>query len=161
MGKSRHQFEDPGSKQTLSDGLAEYFASNPDLKRDSQLIAEVANQFFKGHDTVHVVYGCGTSMPDEAIVKIVSLFGTTEGFAVLRGYVHHETLDIYRNLPFVSILAAIFLSPFLLIRALLICLRQTKRWPWLEHQKYMNAPLCRIREEFGIKIAHAKQNRAA
>jgi hypothetical protein len=161
MARAKHQFEDPGSKQTLADGLEEYFASNPGLKRDSQLMSEAAKQFFKGHDTVHVVYGCGTSMPDEAIVKIVSLFGTTEGFAVLRGYVHHETFDIYRKLPLPGTMAAILLSPFLLMRSIIRCMRQPKRWPWLEHQEYMNAPLYRIREEFQILVAHAKQNGAA
>jgi hypothetical protein len=38
-------------------------------------------------------------MPDEAVVKLSSLFGTTGGKQVLRSYTNYETLDIYTKLP--------------------------------------------------------------
>jgi hypothetical protein len=104
MFRVRHQFETAQSNQTLAEGLAEYFAANPTLKRESDLLSPEAKQFFLSHDIVHVLYGCGTSMPDEAIVKLSSLFGTTGGVAVLRGYTNHETLDIYTKLPLESVM---------------------------------------------------------
>ena len=161
MANTKHQFEEAASTQSLAEGLEEYFKANPGVKRDSQLLSEDAKKFFTGHDTVHVVYGCGISMPDEAIVKIASLFGTTEGLAVLRGYVHHEVIDIYRNLPLASTVAALFLSPYLVTRTIVRCLRQAKRWPWLQHEKYLHVPLFVIRQEFGIKVAHARRTGAA
>ena len=104
VASSCHQFESAQSSQTLAEGLAEYFAANPLLKRESTLHSPQARQFFLAHDTVHVLYGCGTTMSDEAVVKLASLFGTTGGFQVLRGYVNHETLDIYTKLPLGSTL---------------------------------------------------------
>lgn len=87
MAVVKHAFESPHTTQTLSEGLAEYFAANPMLKREADLLSPQARQFFRSHDAVHVVYGCGTSMSDEAIVKLASIFGTRGGLDVLRGYI--------------------------------------------------------------------------
>ncbi len=155
MANIRHCFEFQDSTQTLEQGLTEYFHSNPFLKRDDDLLSLEAKQFFRAHDVVHVLYGCGTTMPDEAVVKLSSLLGTTGGLAVLRGYANHETLDIYTKLPFGSTVLALLASPYLILRTLWRCSRQTRRWPWVEHQAYLHTPLNEIRSEFGIKVAHA------
>jgi hypothetical protein len=153
--KARHRFESPHSRQTLAQGLAEYFEANPFLKRDGDLLSCEARQFFRSHDTVHVLYGCGTTMPDEAVVKLSSLLGTTGGLAVLRGYTNYETLDIYTKLPLGSTAMALLLSPYLILRTLWRCARQTQRWPWAEHQQFLDTPLDELRSKFGIKVAHA------
>ena len=155
---SRHQFESAHSTQTLAQGLAEYFAANPSLKRQDTLLSPEAKQFFRSHDIVHVLYGCGTTMPDEAIVKLSSLFGTTGGKQVLRGYTNHETLDIYTKLPLASTALALAMSPYLIIRTLWRCTRQTRRWPWVENQQYMDTPLVELRVMFGVKVAHARSD---
>ena len=153
---SRHQFELALSTQSLAQGLTEYFAANSFLKRQETLLSPEARQFFCSHDIVHVLYGCGTSMPDEAIVKLSSLFGTTGGFQVLRGYANYETLDIYTKLSPRSTLLALVLSPYLIVRTLWRCALQTQRWPWVENQQYMNEPLVDLRSKFRIKVAHAR-----
>jgi ubiquinone biosynthesis protein Coq4 len=147
-----HRFESPDTRQTLAEGLAEYFAFNPMLKRDSDLLSTEARQFFRSHDAVHVVYGCGTTMSDEAIVKLVSIFGTTGGLKVLRGYLHHETLDIYRKLPVSETLVALVASPFLMVRTIWRCVSQSKRWPWAQFDQYLDVPLREVRAQFRIKV---------
>jgi hypothetical protein len=154
MPANRHQFQRQDSAQTLQEGLAEYFAAHPGLKRDEDLLAPEARDFFRSHDVVHVVYGCDTSMPDEAVVKIASLVGTTGGWRVLHGYTHHETLAIYTKLPIRSTLAALTAAPVLVGRTLWSCKQQGRRWPWSEYQPYMERPLAETRREFGIKVAH-------
>jgi hypothetical protein len=151
---SSHRFESPVSTQTLAEGLAEYFQAHPELKRDEHLVSTEARQFFRSHDIVHVLYGCGTSMPDEAIVKLASLFGTTGGLQALRGYTHHETLDIYRRLPVSSTLVALLMSPYLIARTIWRCSRQHRRWPWADNEQYMTLPLFELRSKFGIRVAH-------
>lgn len=89
-----------------------------------------AGEFFRCHDAVHVLYGRGTSMPDQAIVKLASLFGTTGGLSVLRGYRLLESLDIYRKLPPGSTLIALLVAPRLVLRTIWRCLRQRDAWPW-------------------------------
>lgn len=151
------RFESPLSTQTLAQVLAEYFAANPSLKRHESLLSPEARQFFRSHDIVHVLYGCGTTMPDEAVVKLSSLFGTTGGTRILRGYTHHETLDIYTRLPVGGTLLALLMSPYLIVRTLWRCARQTQRWPWVENQQYLETPLIELRSTFGIKVAHARR----
>jgi hypothetical protein len=158
MATSRHNFESALSTQTLAQGLAEYFASNPSLKRQDSLLSPEARQFFQSHDMVHVLYGCGTTMPDEAIVKLSSLFGTTGGIQVLRGYANHETLEIYTKLPLGSTLLALFAAPYLIVRSLWRCAKQSQRWPWVENQQYMDAPLVELRAKFRIRVAHARSD---
>ena len=153
MQVERHTFEHPNSGQTLAEGLSEYVTANPGLTRGSHLSAE-ASAFFRCHDTVHIVYGCNTSMPDEAIVKLASIFGTTAGFGVLRGYRLHESLDIYRKLPLVDTLRAMLLAVVLVPRTILRCSRQRRRWPWRGFEEYSGVPLAQLRKEFGITVAH-------
>ena len=148
-----HQFQTQGSLQTLAEGLTEYYDANPELKRGSLLPLE-AQAFFHCHDVVHVLYGCGTSMPDEAIVKLASILGTTGGLGILRGYRLHESFDIYRELPPGDTLLALVLSPYLILRTAWRCRRQSSPWPWHEHQQYMNVSLRELRTTFGIRVAH-------
>ena len=148
------RFESAESKQTLAEGLAEYFAANPSLKREHQLTTDEARQFFRSHDIVHVLYGCGTSMTDEAIVKLASLFGTTGGIQVLRGYAHHETLDIYRHLPVAGTVRAILTAPYLIARTIWRCRRQHQRWPWSDNEPLMNKSLEELRSRYSIRVAH-------
>ncbi len=154
MSASHHKFESALSTQTLAQGLEEYFAANPSLKRQDSLLSPEAKQFFRSHDIVHVLYGCGTTMPDEAVVKLSSLFGTTGGTGILRGYTNYESLDIYTKLPLADTALALLVSPYLIIRTLWRCARQARRWPWVENQQYMDAPLADLRSKFRIKVAH-------
>lgn len=160
MPTQSHRFESPTSTQTLAEGLAEYFATHPGLKRGEDLSPE-AREFFQAHDAVHVVYGCGTSMSDEAVVKLVSLFGTTAGLRILRGYRLHESLDIYRQLPLFGTLAALFLAPCLITRTWRRCQRQRMPWPWSGHESYLAVPLREIRDRLGITVSHAGDERPA
>lgn len=148
-----HRFQSQASLQTLAEGLAEYHGAHPELKRGSTLSPE-ARRFFHCHDVVHVLYGCGTSMPDEAIVKLASILGTTGGLSILRGYRLHESVDIYRHLPPGDTLVAVLLSPYLIVRTAWRCKRQSALWPWQDHQQYMGGPLVELRKAFGIRVAH-------
>jgi hypothetical protein len=159
MPNQRSQFQSSASIQTLTEALAEYYAASPELARGDALSPD-ARDFFRSHDVVHVVYGCGTSMPDEAVVKLASLFGTTGGFSVLRGYRLHESVDIYRRLPLGGTLIALLASPFIVVRTLVRCSRQHAKWPWSSHEQHMQTPLRELRAQFGIEVAH-KSTRSA
>lgn len=143
------------TRLTLRAGLSEYFAVHAGLVREESLSSDEARRFFRSHDAVHVVWGCGTSMMDEAVVKLASLWGTTGGVRVLRGYMLYESLDIYRKLPLRGTLLAIAAAPWLIARTLLGCIRQADRWPWDAYEAYLDVPLAETRARFGIRIAHA------
>ncbi len=138
---------------TLAQGLAEYFEANPGLTRGDSL-PSAAKQFFSCHDVVHVVYGCGTSLPDELVVKIASVVGTTGGFGMLRGYALHASFEIYRQLPLLAILQTLLVAIWLVPRTVWCCLHQRRRWPWDGSSGWLQTPLCDLRRAFGIRVAH-------
>ena len=154
-----HAFEDPDCLLTLAQGLAEYHRVNPGLAQGRALSPE-AREFFRCHDAVHVVFGCGLSLEAEAVVKIASIFGTTAGLGVLRGYRLHESVAIYRKLRAVDVLRAIVHSVVLVPRTLVRCLRQRRRWPWDRFDAHAGVPLRALREEFGIRVAGLGRDRA-
>lgn len=136
---------------TLADGLAEYYREHPRLKRGDQLATD-AREFFRSHDAVHVLYGCDTSLTQEAVVKLSSIFGTTGGFSVLKGYGLHDSIDIYRNLKLGEVFLTIVESFIIVPRTLLRCSAQKARWPWSEFNNYLDTPLGELRERFRIRV---------
>jgi hypothetical protein len=152
MISSSYLFQDSG--MTLEAGVAEYYRRHPGLKRGPDLSPD-AQAFFRCHDVAHVIYGCGTSLPDEAIVKLSSIFGTTAGLGVLDGYRLHESQDIYRRLEVSEILATVAMSLLLVPRTIYRCRRHLRPWPWSDHARFLADPLGELRNEFGIRVAHA------
>lgn len=148
-----HAFERQSSQQTLAQGIAEYYEANPGLAKVRGLSPE-AQQFFRCHDAAHVVFGCGNTLNDEAIVKIASIFGTTGGFAVLRGYRLHESRQIYTRLRLSEVVLSILQSVFVIPRTIIRCARQRARWPWENFEQYLHVPLNEIRGRFRIRVAH-------
>lgn len=149
-----HAFQQQDCVLTLAEGLAEYHRAQPGME-GGRACSPQAREFFRCHDAVHVVFGCGNTLDDEAVVKIASLVGTTGGLAVLRGYRLHESLAIYRRLRLGAVLRSVAHSVVLVPRTVIRCLRQPRRWPWDGFESYAHVPLVDIRREFGIRVAHA------
>lgn len=144
-------YQSRSARLTLAQGLAEYFAQNPGLKRPADLTAP-AREFFRCHDAVHVIYGCGTSLTDEAIVKIASLFGTDGGRAVMDGYRLYDSMDIYRQLRVGEILKTIAVAPYIVPRTIMRCRAQRKPWPWSAHHHHLETPLDELRRTYAIRV---------
>ncbi len=136
---------------TLEQGLAEYWGARDDLVT-GRGSSEQAREFFRCHDAAHVVFGCGTTLSQEAIVKIWSLFGTTAGLRLLRDYRLPESKEIYRTLRWHEIAGTVVVSLIFVPIVLGRCLRMSKRWPWSEFHSYLSVPLVEIRKEFGICV---------
>lgn len=148
-----HAFQRQDSRQTLAQGVEEYFAVNPGLAT-GRLMSPVAAEFFRCHDVAHVVFGCDVTLEDEAVVKIASILGTTAGLQVLKGYRLQESMQIYRQLRMLDVLRATARSVVIVPRTAVRCFHQRARWPWAEHQQYMHSPLHDLRRDFGIQVAH-------
>jgi len=144
-------YELQDSPQTLAEGIAEYHAANPQLA-DARSLSPEARAFFRCHDVAHVVYGCTTALDDEAVVKLSSLFGTSAGIGVLRGYRLHESVEIYRQLPLRDLLGTLLRSIVIVPRTLVRCLRQRARWPWADFDGHLGSSLREIRDQYGIRV---------
>lgn len=146
-------YRSQSARLSLADGLTEYYREHPFLTRGDHLRAE-AQEFFRCHDAVHVLYGCDTSLSDEAVVKLSSIFGTSAGFGVLKGYSLYESIDIYRKLKLAEVLGTILAAIVIVPRTIWRCLRQRKRWPWSDFHAHLQTPLCDLRAAFGIRVAY-------
>ncbi|MGH6910543.1 MAG: hypothetical protein ACREEG_10175 [Phenylobacterium sp.] len=87
-----------------------------------------------------MVFGCGTSLADEAVVKFSSLFGTSGGLSVLRGYALYDPFDIYRTLSPADVLTTIAAAPILLPRTIARRFRQAKLWPRSDFGPLLDRP---------------------
>ena len=153
-----YAYQEQESQQTLAQALQEYHAVHPGLSQARHMNPKAAF-FFRCHDTVHVVFGCGVELDDEAVVKIASILGTTAGLSVLKGYVLQESLDIYWQLRVVDVLRAIGHAVVIVPRTVIRCLSQRGRWPWSDHEQYLDVSLQAIRQQSGIKVVHQAHRR--
>jgi hypothetical protein len=135
---------------TLEEGLREYYASRKGLV-GGRGVSPAAREFFRCHDAAHVVFGCNTTLPNEAIAKLWSFFGTTAGLSLLRAYRLPESKEVYEQLERHDIVRTAIRSLTIVPRVLWRCGRMRKRWPWAEFDKYLDVPLVEIRHEFGIR----------
>ena len=154
-----YAYQQQDSQQTLSQALQEYHAVHPGLSQARNMSPQGAF-FFRCHDTVHVVFGCGVGLDDEAAVKIASMLGTTAGLGVLRGYVLHESLEIYGQHRVFDVLRAIGHAVVIVLRTIIRCASQRSRWPWSDHDRYLDVSLQAIRGQFGITVAHPVPRRS-
>ncbi len=145
------EYQRPTTDLVLADGLREYYASRDGLVGGRGVSPE-AREFFRCHDTAHVVFGCTTDLLEEGIVKIWSFFGTTGGLGLLRAYRLPESQEIYEQLGWGDIASTAIRSATTAPVVLWRCFRMRKRWPWAEFDPYLNVPLSEIRREYGIQL---------
>ena len=144
------EYQRPDTEITLQLGLEEYYASRDDLQHGRGM-SEAATDFFRCHDTVHVVFGCNTELPSEAGVKMWSFFGTDAGLKRLhQGYGLDESKEIYTDLGVWQMVDAGLRSLIIVPVVIFHSFRMKKRWPWSDFDDYLTMPQKNIREEFGI-----------
>jgi hypothetical protein len=144
------EYQRPDATLTLEEGLREYYASRDGLVLERG-ISQAAREFFRCHDAAHVVFGCTTSLVNEAIVKLWSFFGTTAGFSLLRAYRLPESQEVYEQIAWREIPATAVRSFAVTPLVLWRCHRMHRRWPWEDFGAYLSVPLSAIRDEFGIR----------
>ena len=144
-------FQIPDCEMTLEAGLSEYYGSCDDLVAGSG-ISDSARKFFRSHDVAHVVFGCSTTLTNEAMVKIWSFFGTTAGLSLLRDYRSPESKEIYEQIKWSDVPGTALRSMVNVPVVLFRCLGMHKRWPWSDFDQYRNVRLSEIRREYGIRV---------
>ena len=144
-------FQVAESEMTLEEGLRVYYGDRDDLV-GGRGPSEAAKEFFRCHDVAHVVFGCSTTLDNEAMVKLWSFFGTTAGLSLLSDYRSPESQEIYETIPWSAVpgtaIRTLVTAPKIAFR----CMKMSKRWPWDDYNEYMHMSLSKIREEFGITV---------
>jgi hypothetical protein len=142
------------STQTLREGIAEYYRSDPRLLAPRDL-PDHARRSLLAHDAAHVVFGCDTSARGEIALSRWTLLGATDWIPIYaRGLATRETrwlfVEFFKKLRPLSVLLGALDG----CRAVYRSLRMTSRWPSYEYERYLDRPLDTLRRQFGIRVLH-------
>ena len=136
---------------TLREAIEEFNSANSKYF-SSRDVSVAAQDFFRCHDIVHVLFDCNTSIVGEGKVKIWSIFGTTLGFwKHLRGYAEADAFSLFRQYSWPHVLKSLFRLIITMPQAIFRARQMTKPWPWSSYESYLDMPLASIRKEFNIK----------
>lgn len=149
----RHlQYMRPDTTMKLRDGLEEYYGTITGLITADNAPREVA-ELFHFHDVCHVVFGCDTSPRGEALVDTWSIFGTTVTLKTYQKYLSfQETKSIFESMTFMDMLKMLGESTTAVPVAFWRAQHMTQKWPFRDHEQYLDRPLNEIRAEYGIEV---------
>ena len=141
------------SQQTLREALEEYRRVNAAVLDEP---GEEAAAFFQSHDVCHVIFGCDTSIGQEAAVDTWSMMGTD---VPLREYLSYlarpEAVDILRRAGYGRVARESLAALPHIARVMRNARRMHKKWPWTGHEAYLDRTLASLRAEFGIRLVDA------
>lgn len=160
--RSRPNYTNKHSTQTLKQGLEEYYEINPSITDPRELPPEFA-QILLAHDISHVVLGCDTNMYDE--IKLLPLSFWTSDYKI-GDYIHtrkdpkirpaidvmyddlikqHGVLWLYSSI--------LFVLPRLLPEVISIWFKTRgtrKYYPFLNYESLLDRYLLEIRQDFDL-----------
>lgn len=150
--RCRYQAED--SNQTLSEGLAEYYARNLGRVLPPDALPPNSADLFRSHDMCHVIFGLDTTLSDEAMADTRTLCSCDVGW---RRYAKYLTGDpqakaIFRQVGYPTAIWGTVRTLPRLMRAVWEAWRMPKRWPWNPPEAYQTRTLSDLRREFGIRV---------
>lgn len=153
MRTRRFHYQDPASPLTLRQGLQEYFAEHSGLLRPDSADTQTT-EFFHSHDACHVLFGLDTTLPDEGLADLWTIFGTNIGLGRYSNYLRTNAAarQLVRDIGlFQTIVTALRLLPSV-ARVFLRSRKMKKKWPWGEEGHYLDRALVELRNEFNIDV---------
>lgn len=146
------RYLDQDCDQTLRVALDEYFAQIPDLITEENADERVA-ALFRRHDIGHVVFGCDTTLDGEPLADTFCMFGTDVSLKEYSEYAKiPETKQLFVEAGAWPLFVASVRCVPRVIRALWICWRMPRKFPFWDNDKWLDIPLRDIRAEFGIRV---------
>ncbi len=147
-------YQNQDAKQTLAEGLEEYYARNLGRVARPETLAPGSAELFRCHDLCHVIFGLDTTLPDEGMADIRTLLSCDVGW---RRYAEYLTRDpeakaIFNELGFLNALGVTLGVLPRAVLALIEAFRMKKRWPWNPPAEFETRTLAELREEFGIRL---------
>ncbi|HTJ80813.1 MAG TPA: hypothetical protein VL400_03795 [Polyangiaceae bacterium] len=137
---------------TVAEALEQYFRSIPNLL-DVDELGDGARDLFTKHDIAHVVFGCDTSLRQEIMMDVWTVFGTDVGLLAYARYLKTpEAQNLLAEIGYVRAIGAFVRTLPDIARVIVHARRMKKKWPWASHAAYMGRPLRDVRRELGLEI---------
>lgn len=147
-------YQQQESALTLAEGLEEYYAANGGTVIRPRDLPPESAALFRSHDTCHVIFGLDTTLDDEALADMRTLFSCDVGLRRYAGYLTQDkqAKALFKELGYLkSILVTVLALPRI-CRAATEAWRMTKKWPWAPPDSYQGRTLADLRHEFGICV---------
>lgn len=149
---SRREYQRQDSTLTLREGLQEYYSYMPDLLPTETMRPE-AQRLFIPHDVAHVVFGCDTSIEQEALVDFWTMFGSDVGVRAYLDYLRvPEASQIIKDAGVLTTARATLRALPDIFRVIARSRRMHKKWSWDQHEGELDRPLSAIRTDLGLRI---------
>ena len=150
--RCRYQAQD--SRQTLAEGLAEYYACNAGRVLPPKALPAQSAELFRRHDICHVIFGLDTTLADEAMADTRTLLSCDVGWRRYAAYLASdpEAKAIFKEVGYLTVLWGTLRSVPRLLRAVAEAWRAPKRWPWDVPEAFQSRTLSDLRREFGIRV---------
>ncbi|MEM6990892.1 MAG: hypothetical protein AAF721_10355, partial [Myxococcota bacterium] len=143
-------------EMTVQEGLDEYFAANPGLTRFDPDSDDPAAELFLPHDVCHVLFGCGTSIAEEAMADTWTIFGSDVGLTrYVKMFRHVAEIDpkgVVQKLGIGRTTLHMFLAVVPSTQAWWRARSMTKRWAWDRYRESLDRSLGELRRAHGIRI---------
>jgi hypothetical protein len=142
------------SYQTLAEGLEEYYAANADKVIRPRDLPPESVELFLSHDMCHVIFGLNTSLDDEALADMRTLFSCDVGVRHYYAYLSQDkqAKALFKELGYFKSALVTTLAIPRICRAAAEAWRMKKRWPWRPPKSFLNRSLADLRREFGIRV---------
>ena len=148
---SRYQQQD--SSMTLQEGLEEYYQQNPGLLNPEACQNPVVAKLFKRHDIIHVLFGCSTTLHDETLADIWTIFGSTVKLREYFSYLNYsETTDIFKSVKPSHVLKESLAALPDVFKVIGRCRNMSKKWIWDDYETSLDRSLNELRKDYGIEI---------
>ncbi len=160
--RPRPRYTEKHSTQTLSEGLEEYYAVNPNITDPRKMPAEFAN-ILLAHDVTHIILGCDTNMYDELKLLPLCFWTSDYKFKDYLNTVKDPTIkpaigimydDLIKQHGILWLYGSILLTlPRLLPEVVVMWFktRQSRKYyPFFDYEQLLNKSLLEIRQDFNL-----------
>jgi hypothetical protein len=140
---------------TLGDALELHYQFNPQFTKWNLYKSVEAKELVKAHDVAHIIFGCDTGLLGELQVQIWSKFAITP--LALRDKIRYardkESRVLLKNPIGYRKMVLFFLGNFSQVKRIRErCSQMSKKWTYLESEKYFSVTLGELRSSFRIQI---------
>lgn len=112
-----------------------------------------ARELMDRHDVLHVLFGLDTSLRQEAMVDLWTVFGSTARWADMVEYLRlPEEQEILREIGFWRVVATALAAAPDAVRIACAARRLKRKWPWDGHRALLDRPVTELRAEFGVAV---------
>jgi len=141
----------------LPEALEIHYGLNPQFTKWPDYESKVQQDTMKSHDLAHIVFGCSTTLKGEMSVELWTLFANDLGFKkymeiAQNSEINKEPFEIIKNIGYLKVLWVFTTNLWQIPYIFYLSTRMTKRWSFLNEEKYMQKTIGELRKELNIRL---------